>query len=338
MRRILIVLSAIILSACASILPPDDRRTEDPPPLAPEERDIEFAAPDEHEPLSEDAVRDVFDIGRLGRFEVALIRAAGFETGDSIALDPFVQTELFVHVVDTFDLFDPLSEENLELLFDALTAPVPRGQEGVYRAVLVGQFFDNGGPLYLLLGSYDDDTSREGNRRLVVQSNAVAARDGRAATAAGRFVSVASNISWDAILSDTGAFARTRAVGEGSPPAIDVPVDADESEETTPRLAAIQRIARAAEFLVDGSSQTTAEIPSLVEPLWASPGEPLDIRLAAGFLLMRYSLAQGATGAATDRRDAIVSRSAGATDPEVLRMAQIIVPFYYEVYDRASRR
>lgn len=342
-RRIvrgILVLLTILLSACATPGPPGGERERTP--LAREERDIELPALDEQEDLSEDAVRDVFDVERLARFEVAVIRASEFEDERSTELDTFARTELFVQVADTLDLIEHLSDDELEVLFEAITSPVPLRPEGVYRAVLVGQFFDDGTPLYLLIGSYEDSITGPGGRRVLLQSNAVAARDGRAATVTGTFIDIASNISWDVLISDDGSLAMTRIVEERRlaeqilQNAEDPDEEASESEPEAD-LASHTRVSLSSDFLFDGNRESFEEIPALLEPVWTDRRESTDLRLSAGVLLMKYSLARGAYSAALEYRDAVVELAAGTQDAELRRSAETVVPFYFEIFQRLSR-
>lgn len=324
--RGILVLLTVLLSACATPGPPDGERT----PLAREERDIELPALDEQEELSEDAVRDVFDVERLGRFEVAVIRASEFEDERSTELDTFARTELFVQVADTLDLIDHLSDDELAVLFEAVTSPVPLRPEGVYRAVLIGQFFDDGTPLYLLIGSYEDSITGRGSRRVLLQSNAVAARDGRAATVTGTFIDMASNISWDILISDEGSLAMTQVVEERRRARH---TESEPEADLTPHT----RISLSSDFLFDGNQQSFTEIPALLGPVWTDRGESADLRLSAGVLLMKYSLARGEYGDALEYRDAVVRLAERAEDAELRRSAETVAPFYFEIFQRLSR-
>ncbi|MFP4510030.1 MAG: hypothetical protein ACLFNQ_07845 [Spirochaetaceae bacterium] len=327
--RGILVLITILFSACATTGPPGGQRERTP--LTREERDVELPALDDREELSEDAVRDVFDVERLGRFEVAVIRAPEFRDQRTIELDTFARTELFIQVAYTLDLIEHLSEDELEVLFDAVTAPVPRGLQGVDRAVLVGQFFDDGTPLYILIGSYDDPSAGRGSRRVLLQSNAFPGRDGRAATVSGSFIDITTNISWDLLISDDGSLAVTRIVEERR--------RAEETDGSSPETGRNSRtsVSRSRDFLFDGNQESFAEIPALLEPVWNDPREPVDLRYSAGVLLMKYSLARGAYRDAVEYRDAVIRLATRVENSELRRSSETVVPLYFEIFQRLSR-
>jgi hypothetical protein len=52
---------------------------------------------------------------------------------------------------------------------------------------------------------------------------------------------------------------------------------------------------------------------------------------------MKYSLARGAYGDALEYRDSVVQLAARAEDSELRRSAEIVVPFYFEIFQRVSR-
>lgn len=344
----------VITTACASLLSPADEPPLERVPLTPEERDVEFIAPDDEESLSEDAVREVFDIERLSRYEVAVIRAAGFDDDRLRELDSFAMTEISVRIADRLDLLGLLPEDELESLYRAVSAPVPLHPEGVYRAVIVGQFFDNGAPLYLLLGSYETALGAAGDRRVIIQSNAVAARDGRVATGGGRFISVSENISWDLHLGEDGRIALTQLIEERSRAdaearqreqeslrAADETETGEETDDAVPEpepvLTPMMRIVRAGDSLLDGNEESTRDILSLVEPVWHDDSLSVDLRLSAGLVLMRYHFAMADRTTAEVYSDAIGELAADARNYEVRRMARLIAPFYRDVYELASR-
>ncbi len=352
--RCVIALLFVITTACASVLSPAEQAPRQRAPLPPSERDVEFIAPDDEEALSEEAVRDVFDIERLSRYEVAVIRAAGFDDDSLRELDAFTTTEIAVRIADRFDLLGLLPDDELEALYRAVSAPVPLHPEGVYRAVIVGQFFDNGAPLYLLLGSYETSLGAAGDRRVIIQSNAVAARDGRVATGDGRFISISENISWDLHLGADGRVAMTQLIQDRSRAEADERQReqesiraADETEngedtdgsvvEPEQVLTPMMRIVRAGDSLLDGNEESTREILSLVEPVWQDSSLSADLRLSAGLVLMRYHFAMADRNAAVVYSDAIGELAVEARNSEVRRMARLIAPFYRDVYELASR-
>ncbi len=197
-QLVIIVCLFVFFTGCAALRPR-------PEPS----RDVTYERPDDEREVTREEAEEVFDPSRLGRYDVGVIRAGGFETDAPLELTPYARATIFASMLETFDLVEVMTADQRRDFYGALFKNVPTGPDGAFRAVVIGHYFQSGEPLYILLAiggsTVGGDVAGEAVHTLLYQSSALAGADGTAARVQGRFVDMTVNISWIYPVDSTGS-------------------------------------------------------------------------------------------------------------------------------------
>ncbi len=205
MRQLTIIVCLFpLLVGCAALRP----RPEPP-------REVTYERPDDDREVTREEAEGVFDPSGLGRYDVGVIRSGGFDTDTPLELTAYARATIFASMLEAFELAGAMTSEQRRDLYDALFEEMPTGPDGTFRAVVIGEFFRSGEPLYILIGiaesPRDGANTDEAVHTLLYQSSALAGMNGVATHAEGRFVDMAVNISWIYPVDATGSVRNVEA-------------------------------------------------------------------------------------------------------------------------------